>query len=351
MSKPQVTLTFAGDATKLESAFTKVGQSARSMESEVGKASKGVADSSDGFDKVGEAADNVDTKAMGFRDTLTGLQDTMKGTAMLAKGPSFEGFLTLGAGIGDLGSGFYNFLIPSMKAFSKQSILNVAQTARQTAVTVGQKAAMLAGAVATNVMTVAQKALNLAMRMNPIGLVITAITLLVAGFILAYKKSDTFRAIVQGAMRGVQVAFGWVSTAAGKVWEWFRTIAPKIGGALKTVASIITAPFRAAFSAVRSAWNSTVGGKGFTVPDWVPSVGGKSFRIPYFHTGGIMPGAPGTEGLAMLQAGERITPAHASGGGATIVMTSDGSQLGELLLRVLKQQVRIEGGAKAVFNL
>lgn len=72
-----------------------------------------------GFDKFGDAADSADTRAMGFRDTLTGVQDTMSGAAMLAKGPSFEAFLTLGAGIGDLGSGLYNFLVPALKSAVK----------------------------------------------------------------------------------------------------------------------------------------------------------------------------------------------------------------------------------------
>ena len=104
----QVTLTFAGETTGVEKSFDRVGSSAETMGRRVGE-------SSDGFRRAGEAADEVDTKAMGFRDTLTGVDDGMKGIAELSKGPSLEGFLLLGTGIGDLGSGFYNFLIPALE--------------------------------------------------------------------------------------------------------------------------------------------------------------------------------------------------------------------------------------------
>jgi hypothetical protein len=61
-------------------------------------------------------------------------------------------------------------------------------------------------AAASAVMTGAQWLLNAAMEANPIGLIVLALVALTAGFVLAYKKSATFRAIVQGALSGVQKA-------------------------------------------------------------------------------------------------------------------------------------------------
>lgn len=349
-SKNQVTLTFAGDADQLERTFDSVGGSSERMADKVGGSSKRVAqETTDAYDKAGEAADNVDTKSMGFRDTLTGVQDTMSGTAMIARGDLFNGFFTLGAGIGDLGSGFYNFLIPAMKAFSIQGAKNIVTTARTTVVTAAQRGAMVAGAIATNGMTLAQKGLNLAMRMNPIGLVITALILLGTGFVIAYKKSATFRAIVQGAFAGVKTAMGWVITAGGKVWEFFKFIGPKIGGAFKGLAGVITAPFRAAFNGIRNLWNNTIGGKGFHVPDWVPEIGGKGFTIPRFHTGTIVGGGMGSESLAILKAGERVTSGRNEASGGVVTFRADG-QFGRLLLQFLKNQVRIEGGLDVVFE-
>lgn len=68
-----------------------------------------------------------------------------------------------------------------------------------------QRAAMVAAAVAAGVMTAAQWALNIALNANPIGLVILAGVALAALFVLLWKRSDTFRKIVTGAWKAIQV--------------------------------------------------------------------------------------------------------------------------------------------------
>lgn len=50
--------------------------------------------------------------------------------------------------------------------------------------------------IKTVLMTGAQAALNVVLNLNPIGLVVGAIAALVAAFVIAYQKSDTFRAFV-----------------------------------------------------------------------------------------------------------------------------------------------------------
>lgn len=60
--------------------------------------------------------------------------------------------------------------------------------------------------------TTAVKAFNLMLAANPIGLVVVAIALLAAGLVLAYKKSDTFRTVVDKA-------FSAVSSAGKALWE------------------------------------------------------------------------------------------------------------------------------------
>jgi phage-related protein len=68
--------------------------------------------------------------------------------------------------------------------------------------TLAQKAA----AVAAKVWAAGQWLLNAALSANPIGLVVVALGALVAGVILAYKHSETFRSIVQAAWQGIQTA-------------------------------------------------------------------------------------------------------------------------------------------------
>jgi phage-related protein len=317
-SKPQVTLTFAGDHDQLTKSFDKVGEASKGMETDVGRASKSLRDSGDSFDRAGEAADTMDTKAMGFRDTMTGVEDTSLGLSKVMKGDLFDGFFTLGMGIGDLGSGLYNFVIPAIKATSISMLQNAVGTARATASAVAHGIATKASAVATGGLTIAQRGLNLAMRANPIGLVITALFAIGAAFVLAYKKSETFRKIVTGVVNGVKAV-------------------------VRGVADFISGAWRRAFGAVKSAWNSTVGGKGFSVPDWVPIIGGKTFRIPRMHTGGVVPGAPGQESMAILQAGERVEPASGAGG-RTVLELRGQDDLARLLVEVLRKSIRGKGG-------
>lgn len=342
-SKNQVTLTFAGDDTKLSQTFSRVGENARKMDTDVGSASRNVGTS---FDTVGEAADGAEGKAQGFSDTLTGTKDVMGGVGEIAKGNLFEGFVQAGQGMADLAGGMASFLIPALK----NGVTWIKST------------------------TVAQKALNVAMRLNPIGLVITALTLLVGGFILAYKKSETFRNIVNGAFGavknvaqavgrfftgtlwpGIQSAWNGISSGArgardlvvgalNSIVSFAKSVPGKVGGFFKGVGSVVSAPFRAGFNAVRNFWNNTIGGKGFDIPGWVPEIGGKSFRIPYFHTGGIVPGGLGSETLAMVRAGERITATSGGGSGTTLVIKSDGSKLADALIEVLKKAIRVQGG-------
>lgn len=111
-------------------------------------------------------------------------------------------------------------------------------------------ATMKAVTIATTVMTTVQRILNGTMRANPIGLVITAIALLAAGLIYAYKHSDTFRKIVDRA-------FKVISVAAKVMWN----------GVLKPT-----------FRFLIKMWLDVAGGilegaaKAF---GWVPGVGGK----------------------------------------------------------------------------
>lgn len=75
------------------------------------------------------------------------------------------------------------------------------------------------GAAVTKAVAAAQWLLNAAMEANPIGLVVVALAALVAGLVIAYKKSETFRNIVNGAFKGVQKAVGFVVGFIKDHWE------------------------------------------------------------------------------------------------------------------------------------
>lgn len=342
-SSNEVTLTFAGDTTQLEKAFDRVGDSAKDMGDDVKQ-------SGAAFDRVGEASDQLDTKAMGFRDTVTGVQDSVEGFSRVLKGDlSADALVTAGAGVGDLASGFVNLLVPSMKSA-------VQWLGRTRVGMLAQAAASKTVAVATKVWAGVQWLLNAALIANPIGLVILAIVALVAIVVIAYKKSDTFRKIVDAAFRAVGKAIMWLKdrwvegfkrglAIARNVIDWVRDVPGKLRSAFSGLFGIITGPFRAAFNFVARAWNNTIGKLSWSVPGWVPGIGGRSIsapRLPQFHTGGHASGAMGREFLAVLRAGERVTPTPAGGGSVRITVEGGGrgSTAEQALATVVMQLLR-----------
>jgi len=69
---------------------------------------------------------------------------------------------------------------------------------------VAYKVAMAAQTVATTVATAAQWLFNAALTANPIGLVIVAIAALTAGFVLAYKKIEPFRDLMDSIFQKIK---------------------------------------------------------------------------------------------------------------------------------------------------
>ena len=98
---------------------------------------------------------------------------------------------------------------------------------------------------AMNAMTIAQRALNSAMRANPIGIVLTLIVALVAGFVLAYNKIGWFR-------DGVNAVWAAIKTATAAVVSWFQTY---VWPLLQAVWQGILIGARALWSGIQIVWN------------------------------------------------------------------------------------------------
>ena len=111
--------------------------------------------------------------------------------------------------------------------------------------------------IATRVWAAAQVLLDAAMAANPIGIVVVAIAALVTALIVAYKNSDRFRNIVQGAWRGIQaaVSFAWNNVikpaVTALVWYFQHVIAPV---ALWLWNNVIKPAFTGISYAVKAAW-------------------------------------------------------------------------------------------------
>jgi len=206
--------------------------------------------------KLQEGFDVLDTRAMGFRDTVTGVQDTMTGVqALFGQGEAAskslgDKFLMLGMGIGDLASGMANFIVPLMQVGLGLSAA-AAGSEMSTVSFVAHKVATAASAVASGVMTAAQWALNAAMSANPLALVVIAIVALVAAIVIAYNKSETFRAIVQAVWAAIKAA-------VSSVVSWFTANIPKLWDAAQDVWNKTKAGAEAVWNAVKTVVSSVV---------------------------------------------------------------------------------------------
>ena len=221
-----------------------------------------------GFGKLQEGFDVLDQRAAGFRDVVTGVQDGMSGlAAVFGKGEhasdSFgDKLLLLGNGVGDLSSGVANFILPMVAVASSLRSVSLASV-QATVAMVRQKIAMAAGAVASGVMTAAQWALNVAMSANPIGLVIIAIIALVAAIVIAYRKSETFRKIVNAAWSAIKRAtvtiWNAIRDVIVRVWNWLvsdvrRKVSTVIAvfRGIMAVYSVVSGAFSRVYNTIRN---------------------------------------------------------------------------------------------------
>jgi hypothetical protein len=320
----QVVLTFAGEEKQLTSSFDRVGAASKQMTDKVAGASKAVDEHGSRLGKMGERADNSERN-------LIGVHDVIDGTATIMQGPGKAGIVAYVQGWADLTGG----LAPLLISMAQLKIRTLAATAAEHAHTAAAKVSR----GATLAWAGAQRVLNVAFWTSPIGLIIAAIVVLVAVVVLIATRTRWFQTIWRVAWTGIKAgALAFVN--------WFRGLPGMISSAIGVVTGIITAPFRAAFNAIARAWNSTVGRLSFSVPSWVPGLGGKGFsmpNLPTYHRGGVVPGVPGQEVLAILQAGETVSPAG-SDGRTVLELRSSGSEVDDALVTILARAVRKRGG-------
>lgn len=187
---------------------------------------------------------------------------------------------------------------------------------------------IIAYKVASTLAAVSQTALNVAMSLNPIGLVVAAIAALVAGFVILWKKCDGFRNFLKAMWNGIKKVCSTIGNffkdVFSKAWNGIKSVFSKVGGFFAGVWDLIKKPFLKAaewfkglFSNVVDGikfvfnkivdivktpinWiidgiNTLIGGINkisFDIPDWVPFIGGGKFgfdipEIPRLATGGL----------------------------------------------------------------
>lgn len=264
-----------GEDVSASKAMKNVGEAAE----DAGKKVEDAAEKGNRLEGIGERADDAETRIMGLKDSVDGL-------GVLLEGPGEDGIAAYIQGWADFASGVANFIIPSL-GYLRPSVLKAA------AATAWSTTTQYAAATAAKVMAAGQWLLNAALAANPIGLVVIAIIALIGIFVLAYNKVGWFRAAVDAAWKGIQIAIsavvnwfkntawpiiqrvigfvvayyrtmwtvfstvvGWILEKGRGLVDWFSKLPERIGSAVSGLWDGIKDSFRNALNWIIRAWNS-----------------------------------------------------------------------------------------------
>jgi hypothetical protein len=156
-----------------------------------------------------------DAQAETFFGQMAGAETHVKDFAANLGGKLAPALAATGPVMMGIGGILESGLLPKLGEAIMWTVRHTASLLLNTGAFVVSRAAMLAGAAASGVMTAAQWALNVALDANPIGLVVIAIAALVSGVVLAYQHVDWFRAGVNAIWQALKDFAGWI----GGVWK------------------------------------------------------------------------------------------------------------------------------------
>jgi hypothetical protein len=118
----------------------------------------------------------------------------------------------------------------AMKVYRGMVILTATAQKVYAVATLLMRGGQLASIASTNGLAASMLVLNAAMKANPVGMIVTAIALVAAGFVIAWKRSETFRNVV--------------ITVAQAALKAFAAIIPIVGKVAEAIAKIYTGPLR-----------------------------------------------------------------------------------------------------------
>lgn len=294
-SKPTVTLTLAGDESKLTDAFDKVGAASKSMADKVDDSSKDMRSAGDRFDTLTESADGAESKFMGFHDVLDGVKGGLE-TLADPSASLTDKLIGLGQAGADIAGGLASFLIPALQTM---------------------------WTTLTTTVIPAIWSFTSALLANPITWIVIGVAALIAALILLVTHWDQVKQVVGAVVN-------WIVDRWNGLMSWFAGIPAWFGRIFSGIGDAIGSAFKSAINFViglvnwvidRINWlldriNDASGIVGIPAIPHIP-------HIPRMHTGGVVPGMPGQEVMTILQAGERVSTSG-QGGGVGLVVTGSG---------------------------
>lgn len=213
------------DAADAVVGFDKVENAAAGMASAVEQAAAKADAATDRISRVADSSDNLASKSSQATGSL----------GALASGFELVGAEKYAAGLQSAALAT-DFLSGVGDALNLVTAAGSLSNARATVTTIAKAAAEKTAAVATKAYTVAQWAMNAALTANPIGIAVVALAALAAAVVIAYRRSSTFREIVQTAMAIAREAIQRVGDKAIALGGWLLEMkdkAAKAGAGLK----------------------------------------------------------------------------------------------------------------------
>jgi|694.fasta_scaffold99048_2 hypothetical protein len=256
-----------------------------------------------------------------FEDVMYAIGTATGGAAATAANTAQGQFKRLGIALDETKESIGAALLPAVEA-----VLPYLQKFGAWAQDNPQTFMIIAGALAAIAASIV--AINIAMALNPIGLIVIGVGALIAGLAIAYTKFEGFRNIVNSVFGGIK-------------WWITNVVIPQF--------NLMLTVFKTIFNGIASVWNNTIGKFSFTVPSWVPGIGGKGFAmpdIPMLANGGIVTGPT----LAMIGEGrgpEAVIPLDRMGefgmGGGTTVNINVTSADPNAVVQALRTYMRQNG--------
>jgi hypothetical protein len=197
-----------------------------------------------------------------FETVMSLIADTTGGAATEAANTAQGQFKRLGVSLAETKESIGAALLPAIEAVLPYLTKFGDWAAKHPGIILAVGAAI--AVIAASIMAV-----NLAMALNPFSAIIIGVVAVGAAVVLAYKKFEGFRNVVDAVFSGIKVGFDFVVS-------YFKT--------LLTI-------YKGIFNGIASLWNNSIGKLSFKFPSFVPGFGGKGFdvpNIPMLAQGGIV---------------------------------------------------------------
>jgi hypothetical protein len=200
-----------------------------------------------------------------FDDIMAEIAGTMGGAASEAANTAEGRFKRLGVAFSETKESIGAALIPAMEA-----VLPLVEKFAAWAQNNPQAFMIIAGALGAIALSI--MAINIAMALNPLGLIVIGVVALVAGLALAYQRFESVRTVVDFLFNALKIG---IDNAINN---------------FRTMLNIV----KAVFNGIGSAWNNTFGQISFDIPN-IPGLPGRGTKIqfpkiPALADGGIVTG-------------------------------------------------------------